>query len=134
MAAKSGGRLTVLFVEDPLLFAAASAHDVPRARADLLRKVRNFVNNTLWPSRGDDEGLACEIAVGNPATEIQRTAKRLGSNLIVMGSHGLTGAMRMLLGSTTEKVLRRAHVPVLAIPLSRRAGLTTLLAGARKRA
>jgi nucleotide-binding universal stress UspA family protein len=134
MAAKSRGRLTVLFVEDPLLFAANSAYDEPQARADLLRKLRTFVKTTLRPPRNVDTGAACEIAVGNPAIEIQRAARRLGSNLIVMGSHGLTGAMRMVLGSTTDKVLRRAHVPVLAIPLGGRAGLTTLLAGARTRA
>jgi nucleotide-binding universal stress UspA family protein len=61
-------------------------------------------------------------------------ARRLGCNLIVMGTHGLTGATRVFLGSTTEKVLRHAHVPVLTIPPTRSAGLSTILSGARKRA
>ena len=134
LAAKSHGRLAVLFVEDPLLFAAVSAHREAAARADLLVKLKKFVNRTLGPRPSGDKALTYEIAVGNPAKAIQHTARRLGCNLIVMGSHGLTGAMRMLLGSTTDKVLRQARVPVLAIPLGPRAGLARVLTGARKRA
>ena len=37
-------------------------------------------------------------------------------DLIVMGSHGRTGVERIIFGSTTERVLQRANVPVLVIP------------------
>jgi nucleotide-binding universal stress UspA family protein len=43
-------------------------------------------------------------------------------DLIVMGTHGRTGAERLLLGSVTEEVFRRAHVPVLTIGPSVRNG------------
>jgi len=36
-------------------------------------------------------------------------------NLIVMGTHGLRGLDRLMMGSVTEKVLRRARCPVLAV-------------------
>jgi nucleotide-binding universal stress UspA family protein len=36
-------------------------------------------------------------------------------NLIVMGTHGLRGLDHLTLGSVTEKVLRKAHCPVLAV-------------------
>ena len=36
-------------------------------------------------------------------------------SLIVMGTHGLRGIDRVLLGSVTDKVLRKAHCPVLAV-------------------
>ena len=38
------------------------------------------------------------------------------SDLIVMGTHGLGGFDRWVLGSVTEKVLRKAHVPILVVP------------------
>jgi len=37
-------------------------------------------------------------------------------DLIVMGTHGKRGLDRLVVGSVTEKVLRKAHCPVLAIP------------------
>jgi nucleotide-binding universal stress UspA family protein len=39
------------------------------------------------------------------------------ADLIVMGTQGLGGFRKWLLGSTTERLLRRTHVPVLAVPL-----------------
>ncbi len=38
-------------------------------------------------------------------------------DLVVMSTHGRTGTWDALLGSTTERVLRRVHCPVLAIPV-----------------
>ncbi len=56
---------------------------------------------------------------GAPHAAIIETAQAFGAELIVMGSYGRSGVARMLIGSTTEKVLRRAHVAVLAIPTPR---------------
>ncbi|HET7500296.1 MAG TPA: universal stress protein [Kofleriaceae bacterium] len=47
--------------------------------------------------------------------EILRDDAELG--LVVMGTHGRTGFERILLGSVTEKVLRHAPCPVLAVPV-----------------
>ena len=33
-----------------------------------------------------------------------------------MGTHGLSGLEKVLIGSTTERMLRRASVPILAVP------------------
>lgn len=48
--------------------------------------------------------------------EIVREANEWPANLIVMGTHGTSGFERLVLGSVTEKVLRRTTVPVLTIP------------------
>jgi nucleotide-binding universal stress UspA family protein len=48
--------------------------------------------------------------------EILVQADRLGADLIVMGTHGRSGFDRLMIGSVTEKVLRRARVPVLTVP------------------
>jgi len=136
LAARSRGGLTVLFVEDPLLFAATAGGREGAATRQLRARLETFVRNAIGP-RGmtSHPRVTLEIAVGNAAREIQDASRRLRCNVIVMGSHGLTGATRLLLGSTTEQVLRRAPVPVLAIPPTRRrnAGFSRILAGARQR-
>jgi len=47
--------------------------------------------------------------------EIIEAAKELNSDLIVLGTHGRTGVERLLLGSTVEKVVRRAGCPILIV-------------------
>jgi nucleotide-binding universal stress UspA family protein len=46
---------------------------------------------------------------------ILQTAKDLGADLIVMGTHGRRGFTRALLGSVTESVVRSAACPVLTV-------------------
>jgi nucleotide-binding universal stress UspA family protein len=48
--------------------------------------------------------------------EILVQAERLRADLIVMGTHGRSGFERLFLGSTAEKVLRKAHCPVMTVP------------------
>jgi len=57
-----------------------------------------------------------EAGDGNPATEILAKAAAMSSDLLVLGTHGLTGFDRLILGSVTEKVLRKAACPVLSVP------------------
>jgi nucleotide-binding universal stress UspA family protein len=110
-------RLIVLTVEDPLLTAAmdpgAGVHWTREAAKDEIAK---FVSNTL----GDDASMVAmcedEVAVGKPPLEILRVARERSCDLIVMSSHGLTGARRLFFGSTTERVLRETTVPVLVTP------------------
>ena len=52
---------------------------------------------------------------GDAAEEILRKTKEVGSDLIVMGTHGRTGLRRMLAGSVAVAVLRGAPCPVLAL-------------------
>jgi nucleotide-binding universal stress UspA family protein len=56
-----------------------------------------------------------EIFDGHPASEIVTFAEENGSDLIVTASHGLTGLDRLLLGSTSEQVVRTSSVPVLLV-------------------
>jgi nucleotide-binding universal stress UspA family protein len=42
-------------------------------------------------------------------------AEELGADLIVMGSRGLGGVRRALMGSVSDSVVRHAHCPVLVV-------------------
>jgi nucleotide-binding universal stress UspA family protein len=63
-------------------------------------------------------GIALEVFVdaGSPADRILDRAASLPADLIVMGTHGSRGFERLILGSATERVLRRAPCPVLTVP------------------
>lgn len=52
---------------------------------------------------------------GYSSTEIIRLAKENAFDLIVMGSHGLTGLAHVLFGSTADRVVRRAPCSVLTV-------------------
>ncbi len=56
-----------------------------------------------------------EILKGEPHKEIVRFARDENANLIVLGKRGLGLIDRMLVGSTTLRVLREASIPVLAV-------------------
>ncbi len=44
-----------------------------------------------------------------------RVAEEIGAGLIVMGSRGLGGIRRALMGSVSDSVIRHAHCPVLVV-------------------
>jgi universal stress protein A len=117
LAARARGRLVVIFVEDPLLAAAAAvAYDekmmIEKGRTEL----RRFVERTIAPSGLTLSSVTLDVAVGKPHQVIEWTADQLGCDLIVMGAHGATGANKLMVGSTTHRVLRRSPIPVLATP------------------
>lgn len=68
---------------------------------------------------GADAGVAVErhLRRGRPAEAIVAFAAECDADAIVMGTHGRSGFDRIRhAGSTTERVLRSASVPVLAVP------------------
>lgn len=59
-----------------------------------------------------------DLLFGDPAEAITDFAKRKNADLIVMGTHGNTGVLRVLLGSVAEAVVRTATIPVLTLKAS----------------
>lgn len=117
IAARGRGRLRVLFVNDPFLVAAAAAaYNREALGAASAVELKRFVTSALPARMRARLDIVYETLLGAPAREILRAAVRGTSDLIVLGTHGLNGTRRLLLGSTTAGVLRRARVPVLAVP------------------
>lgn len=56
-----------------------------------------------------------DLLVGDPVHQIVNFAERNEIDLIVMGTHGLSGLARLLMGSVAEGVVRLATVPVLTM-------------------
>ena len=71
-----------------------------------------------WIEPAVRAGIATDVFVreGNAARRILEHAESWRTDLIVLGTHGLSGVDHAMLGSVTEKVLRKASCPVLTVP------------------
>lgn len=112
VAEHGGGQLTVMTVDDPILASMDATRGTmwqsERSRGELDRTVSDLLG-----LRAAALDVQFAVAVGRPADEILRVARERHADLIVMSSHGLTGVRKLFFGSTTERVLRAAEVPVL---------------------
>jgi nucleotide-binding universal stress UspA family protein len=118
LAQKFGARLHVVFVEEDRLppmvveYMAVGVEDLldrQRARAD--ERLEEFVRCNL----GSYPELEWETAMGAPHSEIVRLAEEHAVDLIVIATHGRGFISHAIMGSTTERVLRRAPCPVLVV-------------------
>jgi nucleotide-binding universal stress UspA family protein len=73
------------------------------------------VANLVAPFLGEGVPIETKVLEGEPWRAIQEEAEALPAGLLVMGTHGRSGFEHLLLGSVTEKVLRRAPCPVLTV-------------------
>lgn len=107
-------RLIVLAVEDPLLTSALDfGTGIPWTPNVSEKELKTFAAEAFDNDAGTLALCEFDVAVGKPSAEILRVARERSCDLIVMGSHGATGARRLFFGSTTERVLRETTVPVL---------------------
>ena len=67
-------------------------------------------------ARGLIGKLHHHVAIGRPGAEILRMASKLDADMIVMGTHGLSGAVeRLFVGSVAQKVVRGAPCTVVSV-------------------
>jgi nucleotide-binding universal stress UspA family protein len=76
------------------------------------RRMRAFFD----PATKAGIAVDIEVELGVPITRILEWSASLPADLIVMGTHGTGGFEHFILGSVTEKVLRKAACPVLTVP------------------
>lgn len=63
----------------------------------------------------DFDACQCKVETGIPFKKIVEKAEAEDISLIVIGTHGRTGAKHVVVGSTAEKVVRYAPCPVLTV-------------------
>ncbi len=63
----------------------------------------------------NDMQVEALVVRGIPFAEIISIAKKNKVDMIVMGTHGRTGLAHIMIGSVSEKVVRKAHCPVLTV-------------------
>lgn len=87
---------------------------------EILQQLVDVVQKSLaaWKKDAEAHGAAnvsVHTAMGVPYVEIVRMAEEQDCDLIVIGTHGRTALMRVLIGSVAEKVVRHAKCPVLTV-------------------
>jgi nucleotide-binding universal stress UspA family protein len=112
LARHCGADLHVLYVEDPLLDAAARHVGVDLAR-DTERELQRFVADA-WPAPLCSPQL--HVVAGSAVEVTLQVAHREGVDLIVVDGARISGAEKLFFGSRTERLLRRADVSVLVAP------------------
>ena len=92
------------------------------ATKDILEIEKSLQDNALAEIRPVEEklkkaGLKVKVIVSRaiPVMEILRVEEEEKVSAIVIGSHGMSNIAEMFLGSVSEKVIKRAKVPVLVI-------------------
>jgi nucleotide-binding universal stress UspA family protein len=109
-----GSELTVYHVTD----AAELANYKAASLQDLIDKRERALSEYLSEHFGELLPLIevrTKVEIGSAADNIVAEAQRLGSDLIVMSTHGRTGLAHILMGSVTEQVVRNAHCPVFSV-------------------
>jgi nucleotide-binding universal stress UspA family protein len=82
-------------------------------RAELLGHLEAFIEE----QRRDNVRIEARLEEAPEVSrEILRQADVLKADLIVIASHGRSGFERLLLGSITEKILRKSACPVMVVP------------------
>ena len=111
-ARQFGATVTLLHVLEPAFVPAAEFGmvvdvDVSADATQELEKIRARVAKQV----------KCRVMMrhGGAEYEIVNAAKELDCDLIFLGTHGRTGVDRLLMGSTAEKVVRKAGCPIFVV-------------------
>jgi nucleotide-binding universal stress UspA family protein len=112
-------RVTVLHVA-PAFEGPVGAHrsaeegqpPLPGSREAVEARIRAAVEHA------DPDGLNVRVVAqeGRPSDLIVNGVVAMKADLVVMGTRGVDGVQRLVLGSVTEKVVRTAACPVLTVP------------------
>jgi nucleotide-binding universal stress UspA family protein len=119
MARTYGAGLTALYVSDPYPYLGVGevnpmGYQAYSAAAQQLAAKSHAQVEALCNTGGTPVPLQVRLVEDVAAASgIVESAKELGCDLIVMGSHGRTGIKRLMLGSVATKVVAESSVPVL---------------------
>ena len=114
------GEIYLLHVIDADFVARLSQEgfsDLEAATARMRRKAEEQLQEILQSRPDAGPRMDSMVVVGKPFAEILRVAADLDFEMIVLGIHGRRNDLEELLfGSTAEKVLRAARIPVVCVP------------------
>src|ERR687893_2893666 len=108
----------VLVKEEAYAYVDAGGYPFTDAELDheLEQQARMRLDAEVEKIRSAGGAVAeAHLRVGAAHAEIVDLAQDIGAGLIVIGSRGLGGIRRALMGSVSESVVRHAHCPVLVV-------------------
>jgi nucleotide-binding universal stress UspA family protein len=88
----------------------------------LMNEMKEAAGKKFWKMKdkwaGEGVAVSMHVEFGSIITTIRQFIEEKKIDLVVMGTHGATGAREFLIGSNTEKIVRTSLVPVIAIKKS----------------
>ncbi|WP_018290333.1 universal stress protein [Verrucomicrobium sp. 3C] len=123
LARLSGARLVLLHVSSlpafPLAgieeWALESGERIALRQDEVMNRARQYVEERAQELRSQGLSVEVELALGDAVSQIVRTAKEKGADLLVMGSHAHTIWGALFGRSTTFPVRRLTEVPILLV-------------------
>lgn len=113
-AAQLEASLHLLYVV-PTTLVPLEAYELTPDYGTLVKWGEKNLNTLRSDLFGDDPAVSCEVKNGHPPHEIVDMARNHDFDMILMSTHGHGGIRHLLMGSTTEKVVRTSPVPVLTL-------------------
>jgi len=118
LAKSVGAKVTAIMTTWPVPPVYFEGATIPIRNEELEQNARAFAKRCLDAAAAHARaaGVVCEtvhLVKNNPYEGILQTAEANHCDLIVMASHGRSGASALLLGSETHKVLAHSKLPVL---------------------
>ncbi|GGL63908.1 universal stress protein [Halocalculus aciditolerans] len=117
LATQHDARIHALYVVDTRVRSIVRDAVWPDVQSDIRVDADTAVKSIEGAAKRADVDAVTAVRTGIPHDEILAYADENDIDLIVMATHGRSGPERAALGSTTERVLRQAHVPVLTVRL-----------------
>src|ERR1051325_4084065 len=125
LAAGVGATLHIVHVWDKPTYASDAVlvrrpGEENRTLADLVQENANRDMSDFLASLALPPNLKSthRLVSGDPAGTLINELKTGSYDLVVIGTHGRTGLVHLLLGSVAEKLVRLSPVPVLTVPPS----------------
>ncbi len=109
------GKVLVAYVAEPAPFAPDLTTPADGYEKKITEQASKRLEEICQSHIADGVETSYKICFGHPYEEITKLADTEKVDLIVMATHGHSGIRHMLLGSTTEKVVRTANCPVLTM-------------------
>lgn len=113
----SGGTLHLVMVHGaaPQWVGIDATMAIPAIDEAFTRASVTYLDNTAAPFRTQGLEVVTGVRQGPVAPTICEWAQEVAADLIVMTTHGRGGFSKFWLGSTTDRVVRTAHTPVLCL-------------------
>jgi nucleotide-binding universal stress UspA family protein len=116
LAKRLGSELLLVHVADG--WVARNFDALKLAESEEMREDRAYLEAKAAKLREAGLRVSTHLALGDPATEILRTAGRENCDLIAMTAHGHRFIGDLIFGSTIHEVRHRATLPVLIVRAS----------------
>jgi manganese transport protein len=113
LARRLGSQLLLVHVADG--WAARNFDQLKLAESAEMKTDREYLEGIAARLRADGITAETELVLGNPPTEILKTASGRGCDLIAMTSHGHKIIGDFFLGSTIERVRHNTMIPILVV-------------------